>query len=111
MKKHDLIFDMETADPDDAMTLCLLANHNHITLRAVTVTPGTDEQIGMVKHILKITGHDLPVGSKAQGRYPNIYLHSCRPGQDGEGAHGSAISEALCNSDHQGFSSGESVEA
>ena len=65
--KIDIIFDMETADPDDVMTLCLVANHSKVNLRAVTVTPGTDEQIGLVKHVLKITNLDIPVGSYHPG--------------------------------------------
>lgn len=66
----DVLFDMETSDPDDVLTLCLLIAHPKVNLRAVTVTPGTDEQIGLVKHILKITHHTtIPVGSYAIG-YP-----------------------------------------
>ncbi|MCP4521067.1 MAG: nucleoside hydrolase [Cytophagales bacterium] len=60
--KQDFIFDMETSDPDDVLTLCLLANHKYANLRAVTVTPGTNEQIGLVKHVLKRLGLDIPVG-------------------------------------------------
>lgn len=57
-------FDMETADPDDVITLCWLANHPVIILRSVSVTPGTLEQIGLVKHILKLSGKEnIPVGS------------------------------------------------
>ncbi|OJJ17788.1 nucleoside hydrolase [marine bacterium AO1-C] len=60
----NVLFDMETGDPDDAVTLCFLIAHPAISLRAVTVTPGTDEQIGLVHHILKTTKHtDIPVGS------------------------------------------------
>ncbi len=63
MKPLNLIFDMETGDPDDALTLCFLVNHPWVNLHAVTVTPGTDEQIGLVRHILNETGIDIPVGS------------------------------------------------
>ncbi|HAS45935.1 MAG TPA: nucleoside hydrolase [Microscillaceae bacterium] len=60
----NVLFDMETGDPDDAVTLCFLIAHPAVSLRAVTVTPGTDEQIGLVRHILKVTEHsDIPVGS------------------------------------------------
>jgi pyrimidine-specific ribonucleoside hydrolase len=61
LKKLNLLFDMETADPDDAMTLCLLANHSKVNLRAVTVMLGTDEQIGLAKYVLKETGLDVQV--------------------------------------------------
>lgn len=63
----DLILDMETGDPDDVMTLCLAIHNSQVNLRAVTVTPGTDEQIGLVKHILDKAGVDIPVGSHRIG--------------------------------------------
>ncbi len=63
MKPIDIILDMETADPDDVMTLCLAIHHPMVRLRAVTVTPGTDEQVGLVRHILKQSELDIPVGS------------------------------------------------
>ncbi len=66
-----LAFDMETSDPDDAMTLALLAGHPRVDLRAVTVTPGSDEQIGVVKHILKrLDRSDVLVGSHSPGSKP-----------------------------------------
>jgi pyrimidine-specific ribonucleoside hydrolase len=60
----DLAFDMETSDPDDVMTLCMLAHHPQVNLKGVTVTPGSRHQIGLVKHILKLLGKDIPVGAK-----------------------------------------------
>lgn len=44
----NIIFDMETSDPDDFLTLCWLAGHPNVNLVGVTVTPGTQEQIGLV---------------------------------------------------------------
>jgi inosine-uridine nucleoside N-ribohydrolase len=62
--KKPFLFDMETSDPDDAFTLCLLCTHPQVDLVAVTVTPGSDEQIGLVHKILELTQHALiPVGS------------------------------------------------
>lgn len=58
---------METGDPDDVMTLCLLLEHSRINLRAITVMPGTNEQIGLVKFILKEAGLNIPVGSSKPG--------------------------------------------
>ncbi|MCP3099276.1 nucleoside hydrolase [Myxococcus sp. K15C18031901] len=56
---------METSDPDDALTLCLLATHPDVTLRAVTVTPGTRLQVGVVRHLLARAGRsDVPVGAR-----------------------------------------------
>jgi inosine-uridine nucleoside N-ribohydrolase len=31
---------METNDPDDFLTLCILSTHPKVNLRAVTITPG-----------------------------------------------------------------------
>ncbi len=59
----DIIWDMETSDPDDVMTLCLLMSHPRVRLRAVSVMPGSDEQIGLVKMLLKEAGLHIPVGS------------------------------------------------
>lgn len=60
----NVLFDMETGDPDDAVTLCFLIAHPAVHLKAVTVTPGTDEQIGLVRHILNATQHpEIPIGS------------------------------------------------
>lgn len=68
----DIHFDMETGDPDDACTLLILIGHPAYRLRSVSVTPGTDEQIGMVKHILHLTGHEIvPVGSARPGYEKN----------------------------------------
>lgn len=64
MNKINVAWDMETADPDDVFTLCLLSHHPKVNLVSVTITPGTKHQIGLVKHILKILNKDIPVGSK-----------------------------------------------
>jgi pyrimidine-specific ribonucleoside hydrolase len=62
--KTPILFDMETSDPDDAMTLALLSFHPCAELKAVTVTPGSKAQIGVVKEILKRCGVSVPVGSR-----------------------------------------------
>jgi len=66
-------FDMETADPDDVMTLAMLATHPRAELRGVTITPGGPDQVGLVRHVLKRLGRaDVPVGvgaSKPEKRY------------------------------------------
>lgn len=62
----DILFDMETRDPDDALTLCLLATHPDATLRSVTINPGTRAQVGLVRHLLQRLGRsDVPVGARA----------------------------------------------
>lgn len=64
-KAIDVVFDMETGDPDDFMTLLLLLGHPRSNLKAVTVTPGTREQIGLVKWACRqLAPHRfVPVGS------------------------------------------------
>lgn len=58
----DLVFDMETDDPDDFLTLLLLLGHPCARLRAVTIVPGSPEQVGLVRAALGWFGVDLPVG-------------------------------------------------
>jgi inosine-uridine nucleoside N-ribohydrolase len=58
-----IIWDMEIGnDPDDLFTLLLLLDHPEVDLRAVLVTPGTPDQVGLVRHFLHVFGRDLPVG-------------------------------------------------
>lgn len=50
------IFDMETGDPDDVLTLLFLCAHPAVDLRAVTITPGSEEQLSLVRWILNEVG-------------------------------------------------------
>ena len=60
----NIVWDMETNDPDDFMTLLLLAGHPQVNLKAVTVLPGSPEQIGFVRYALREWfSLDIPVGS------------------------------------------------
>ena len=52
-EKINVIWDMETGDPDDFLTLILLLGHPAVNLRAVTVTPGTTEQVGLVRRAVR----------------------------------------------------------
>jgi pyrimidine-specific ribonucleoside hydrolase len=61
--KHPILFDMETSDPDDALTLCLLLDHPKVDLKAITVTPGSMEQIAVVKKIVSLFNKKIPVGA------------------------------------------------
>lgn len=57
-------FDMETADPDDAMTLAILATHPRVYLVSVSVHPGGKDQIGFVRKILNILDReDIRIGA------------------------------------------------
>lgn len=74
--KIDIIWDMETGDPDDVLNLCLMSTHPRVNLVAVTVNPGSNQQIGVVKHILNLVNRiHIPVGSRAPG-----YEKSCVSG-------------------------------
>ncbi len=62
---RDVVWDMETGDPDDFLTLLLLLGHPQVNLKAVTVTPGTTAQVGLVRKALALFRRDLPVGAHA----------------------------------------------
>jgi inosine-uridine nucleoside N-ribohydrolase len=63
----DVVFDMETQDPDDFLCLLFLASHPRVNLKAVTITPGSREQIGIVRWALRTLSLDgLPVGAVAR---------------------------------------------
>jgi len=59
----DIVWDMETGDPDDFLTLLLLCGHPEVNLKAVTVTPGTKEQVQVIKWALAQFDLDIPVGA------------------------------------------------
>jgi len=59
----DVIWDMETGDPDDYFTLLLLIGHPRVNLKAVTVTPGAPDQMGLVKKVLDWFELDIPIGA------------------------------------------------
>ena len=62
MKPIDLVLEMETDDPDDLLTLIWLLGQPRVWLRAVTVVPGSPEQVGLVRAALGWFGADVPVG-------------------------------------------------
>jgi inosine-uridine nucleoside N-ribohydrolase len=66
---------METQDPDDVMTLALLATHPRVELMSVTLMPGTQAQAGLVRHVLGLLGVGVGPGPGPRvhslgGRYP-----------------------------------------
>lgn len=59
-----VVWDMETQDPDDFLTLLFLLGHPQVDLRAVTVIPGTPEQMGFVRRaVLDWFGSTIPLGA------------------------------------------------
>jgi len=56
-------FDMETQDPDDVMTLAILATHPNAELVGVSLMPGGRDQVGLVRHVLDRLGKpNVPIG-------------------------------------------------
>merc|ERR1711884_731958 len=51
-----IVFDMETEDPDDVLTLLFLAAHAAVDLKAVTLTPGSHFQVSLIRWLLKEVG-------------------------------------------------------
>lgn len=62
MNKQNVIFDMETGDPDDLITLLMLILNPDVNLKAVTCWGGTPIQTGLLKHVLNLASLDIPVG-------------------------------------------------
>ena len=62
MKKMNILFDMETGDPDDLITLLLLLNNPDVNLKGITCFQGSPVQIGLIDHVLEQAGKDIPVG-------------------------------------------------
>jgi inosine-uridine nucleoside N-ribohydrolase len=61
----NIIFNCETADPDDMLTLCMLSHHPKVNLIGVTVTPGSIQQTSLVKDILhSLNRPDVIVGAR-----------------------------------------------
>lgn len=60
----NVAFNMETADPDDVITLCFLSDYPGVNLIGVVVTPGSDDQIALVKHVLKLLNKDILIGAR-----------------------------------------------
>ncbi|TMQ25659.1 MAG: nucleoside hydrolase [Deltaproteobacteria bacterium] len=59
-----LVWDMETGDPDDFLTLLLLLDHPRVALKAVTITPGRPDQVGLVRRALDwFDRRDVVVGA------------------------------------------------
>ncbi len=54
---------MGTGDPDDFLALLFLLGHPKVNLKAVTLTPGNAEQIGLIKKALHWFKTDIPIGS------------------------------------------------
>lgn len=75
--KRKVLFDMETNDFDDYLTLCLLAGTEQVDLVGVTINPGTPEQVGLVKQTLRELGRtDVVVGASNVKNHGNSHIIS-----------------------------------
>lgn len=74
MRNHSLeiIFDMETRDPDDFFALCFLLSHPDVHLILVTANPGSAEQVALIREVLsRCDANGIPVGSRNSKSNPN----------------------------------------
>lgn len=60
----NVIFDMETGDPDDLITLIFLLNHPKLNIKGITCYQGSPTQIGLIEHVIGLAKKDyhIPVG-------------------------------------------------
>ncbi|GGM55286.1 nucleoside hydrolase [Dactylosporangium sucinum] len=101
----DVVFDMETGDPDDFLTLLLLAGHPRVRLKGVTVVPGSAAQVGVVRHGLRALGRDdVRVGAGNLDHAKDVVslwhyraLGDVAPSRDAEDA--AALLGELCDED------------
>lgn len=70
--KRPFVFDMETSDPDDFLTLLLLLGHPDVDLVGVTVTLGKADIAGTVETRATMSSSFVPPKSTTPG--------SSRPG-------------------------------
>ena len=82
----DMVFDMETQDPDDFLCLLFLASHPRVRLKAVTLVPGSQEQVGLVRWALErlgVVNVAIGAGNIAHEKPSVSPWHWCsRPGVD-----------------------------
>ncbi len=60
----DVLYDMETQDPDDLFALAILASHPEVNLRSVCLTPGSELQVGILtKALERLERTDVRIGA------------------------------------------------
>lgn len=63
--KIDVVFDMETGDPDDLITLVMLLLNPLVNLKGVTCWGGSPIQTGLITHVMSLAGKTVPIGGDA----------------------------------------------
>lgn len=77
--RRPLLIDMETGDPDDVLTLLFAAALPDLELKAVTLTPGSREQVALVRWLLDQLGlQEVPIGAQ---EWPKHAAVACLQGR------------------------------
>ncbi len=58
----NIIYECETQDPDDFMAVCFLLSHPEANLLAINLTPGSNEQVGLFRALLKKVNRKVLIG-------------------------------------------------
>ena len=59
-----IVMELETGDPDDILALLFILEHPRAQLKAIVMSPGSPDQIGLIKHLFTKYHHpDIPVGA------------------------------------------------
>jgi pyrimidine-specific ribonucleoside hydrolase len=72
-ERLEVVLDMETGDPDDFVTFVFLLGHPKVNLKAVTIVPGTPDQIGFLRYVLhRFNRDDFPLGAFNMDAKPGL---------------------------------------
>jgi pyrimidine-specific ribonucleoside hydrolase len=72
-ERLEVVLDMETGDPDDFVTFVFLLGHPKVNLKAVTIVPGTPDQIGFLRYVLhRFNRNDFPLGAFNMDAQPGL---------------------------------------
>ena len=59
-----IVMELETGDPDDILALLFILEHPRAQLKAIVMSPGSPDQIGLIKHIFTKYHHpDISIGA------------------------------------------------
>ena len=59
-----IVMELETGDLDDILAFLLILEHPRALLKAIVMSPGSPDQIGLIKHLLTKYHHpDVPIGA------------------------------------------------
>ncbi len=58
----NIICEVETCDPDDFMMICFLCSHPESNLLAINITPGSNDQVGLIRALLNKLNKKVLIG-------------------------------------------------